>query len=38
MSALPLTSPVTLEGRHASLVPLSPAHADALARASAEGE
>lgn len=38
MSALPLTSPVTLEGRHVSLVPLSHAHADALARASAEGE
>ena len=38
MSAMPLTAPVTLEGRNASLVPLSPAHADALAQASAEGE
>ncbi|WP_428425422.1 GNAT family N-acetyltransferase [Methylibium sp.] len=38
MSATPITSPVTLAGTQASLVPLSPAHATALAQASGEGE
>lgn len=31
-------APVTLHGRHATLVPLQPAHADALAAAVADGE
>lgn len=35
---MPSPEPVTLTGEHASLEPLSPAHADALARASADGD
>lgn len=34
----PLTQPIELRGSHASLVPLSPAHAAALADASRDGE
>lgn len=38
-SPLPLKlSPVSLQGTHASLVPLSPAHADALADAARDGD
>ncbi len=39
MSALPtIVQPVTLRGQHASLVPLSPEHAAALADAARDGE
>lgn len=38
MTLPPITSPVTLAGAHGQLVPLSPAHASALAQASGEGE
>lgn len=33
-----IVRPVSLQGRHAALVPLSPAHADALADAARDGE
>ncbi len=36
--ALRFVEPVTLEGAHATLEPLTPAHRDALARAAADGE
>lgn len=37
-SSAPWLAPLTLGGRHASLVPLSPAHAAALADATRDGE
>jgi RimJ/RimL family protein N-acetyltransferase len=35
---MPFVQPVTLTGRHATLEPLSPAHADGLREAAADGE
>jgi RimJ/RimL family protein N-acetyltransferase len=38
MTARPITEPITLEGSHVRLVPLSPAHRDELADAARDGE